>query len=239
MKPGTWRILFALSVLLFASLACDYEYIEPDGPSTTVGNLTCHTNGRRDNLGHPLYACTCNYGDGTDVVTEFDLFYNTGLVEAKICVVTATPAMSSTPSPTVTATITPSQTPTETPTFTAEPLSPILEGNVSVCDMQLGYINLPFVQPVPDLTGKQLVVAFNGSPANCSPAPSNPGILTCSLNNASFPLSISASVDGSDAGNFIFDGASCTSPTSTPERPKERNAPTATPNCNTPDTDGC
>jgi hypothetical protein len=145
----------------------------------------------------------------------------------------------------------PSPTPTITPTFTATPiftatplppgqsiiitpqniliLQPVLAGSVSACDTGLGFINFPLTDPLPDLTGKNLEVIFNGYLVNCTIAGSRNQVLACSLPaDTTFPLNVGTTVDSVQVDNFSFSGATCIKTVPTKERdPNDPNTPVA------------
>ncbi|HCR70411.1 MAG TPA: hypothetical protein DIW23_03115 [Anaerolineae bacterium] len=137
------------------------------------------------------------------------------------------------PTPTITATPVFTATPSETGQEIIIPqpniliLQPVLAGNVSACDTGLGFINFPMSEPIPDLTGKNLEVIFNGYKVNCTIAGSRNQVLSCSLPpDTTFPLQVGTTVDSVQVDSFSFDGAICTKTVPTKEKdPNDPNTP--------------
>ncbi len=93
------------------------------------------------------------------------------------------------------------------PTPTAAPL---LTGQVSSCFLNTSVINFRFVQPPPDLTGKNLSVLIQGQPSQCYVPPGFPGSLSCKLPpNTSFPTGIVVTLDNAVVNSFSFNGVVC------------------------------
>jgi hypothetical protein len=138
------------------------------------------------------------------------------------------------PLPTDLATDAPTETPAtaDLPTEQALPsptagivvpnLPPLLRGDVTMCDVGISLINFRMIEPVPDLTGKQLEVKIADQPTTCSINPVNTSLLTCTIPaGVSFPARVFVSLDGATANDFIYDGLGCAKiatafPTTTP-----------------------
>jgi hypothetical protein len=207
----------------------------PDGFTSTTG-----------------WECSVTCPDGSQTVFELDgkqsapSFYNDPFLEAgdtagflsQYCSPEAMVAANTPEVPT----LTPSPTSTSTaqaaaqeqviiiPTQNLLILPPVLAGGVTACDTGLGFINFPLASPQPDLSGRSVSILLNGNKLNCKVAGSQSQVLGCSLPpGASFPATVSASIDDVQVNNFPFDGAICTNTVPTKETQDSASPATAEP----------
>ena len=108
------------------------------------------------------------------------------------------------------------------------PISPLLTGNVSACDLNRGFINFSLVQPPLDIRAKTLRVKINDVEVRCSVPSVNPNVLSCNLpQGMRLPATVTVFLDEAQVNNFVFSGSSCVQPTSTPK--KDRSSPSVIP----------
>ncbi len=134
------------------------------------------------------------------------------------------PPVSTSPTPSMTPT--PVASPTAQASATAEisptAQSPLLTGQVTMCDTGANLISFRIVEPPPDLTGKTLTVLISELESICAVNPANPSLLTCIIPAAvTFPASVIVSLDGAVVNDFTYDGSGCAEistpmPTTTP-----------------------
>jgi hypothetical protein len=119
---------------------------------------------------------------------------------------TASPASNATASPTLTPTRASSPTADVSPTVQ----SPLLTGDVTLCDETLGLISFRMVETAPDLTDKILTVQLADQELTCAVNPVNTSLLTCDLPSPiTFPARVVVSLDGAVVNDFTFDGIGC------------------------------
>jgi hypothetical protein len=93
---------------------------------------------------------------------------------------------------------------------TSEAQTPLLTGDVPMCDIGGNLMNLRIVQPTPDLTGKTLTVQIADVESTCTVNPVNTSLLSCTIPpGLTFPASIVVTLDGAIVNDFIFDGLGC------------------------------
>jgi len=101
-------------------------------------------------------------------------------------------------------------------------LPPLLRGDVTMCDVAVSLINFRMIEPVPDLTEKDLKVEIANLPSTCFVNPVNTSLLTCSIPpGVTFPARVFVSLDGATVNDFIYNGLGCAKiatafPTTTP-----------------------
>ncbi len=106
------------------------------------------------------------------------------------------------------------------------PLNQTIEG----CDMVAHVLNFAFVQPTPNLTGKQLTVDIQGQPMQCSIPSGMPGTYSCKLPpNVSFPAGIVVKINGQMVDEFPYGGIGCIYAYVTPTRIRPTVAPYSSP----------
>jgi hypothetical protein len=117
---------------------------------------------------------------------------------------------------TVPSTATSTATATVTPSATATPKKisgPMLSGDVTLCDVRNGVINLRIVDGYDMSQVSTLETTIGGYPASCMVNPGNASIYTCDLPaSIIFPAQIVLKGDGSILNDFSFDGSSCIVP---------------------------
>jgi hypothetical protein len=100
--------------------------------------------------------------------------------------------------------------------------SPLLTGQVTMCDTGASLISFRIAQPPPDLTGQTLTAQIADLDSICAVNPTNPALLTCTIPPAvTFPATVVVSLDGAVVSDFIYDGLGCEQlttpmPTTTP-----------------------
>jgi hypothetical protein len=124
-----------------------------------------------------------------------------------------------------------SPTPAESPTLFASPTveassapenpptleSPLLTGEVTMCDGTTDLISFRITQPPPDLTGQTLTAEISGLESTCAVNPVNPSLLTCTIPPAmTFPARVIVSLDGAVVSDFTYDGVGCLGHTPVP-----------------------
>lgn len=233
--------LLAAFFTLFLSMCTIYDH---SGAIISPNGLSCQNRTDYDSLqGEKAATCYYQCPDGSvrrpELPEEFTIsspLYNApkNEVDTQFCqgsaLFTATQSL-----PTDLATDVPTEAPATAapPTEQALPsptteiivvpnLPPLLRGDVTMCDVGIRLINFRMIEPVPDLTGKQLEVKIADQPTTCSINPVNTSLLTCTLPaGVSFPARVFVSLDGATANDFIYDGLGCAKiatafPTTTP-----------------------
>lgn len=88
--------------------------------------------------------------------------------------------------------------------------SPVLRGDVTMCDIAANLINFRMVEPVPDLTGKALEVQIANQPSLCAINPVNTALLTCRIPpSVTFPARVVVRLDGAVVNDFTYNGLGC------------------------------
>lgn len=121
-------------------------------------------------------------------------------------------AASESPTPAATATLEASPTVQASSTPEVAPTSetPLLTGEVTMCDGSTDLISFRIVRPPPDLTGSDLSIQISDAESICSVNPTNPSLLTCTIPpTIVFPARVVVRVDEVVVNDFTFDIASC------------------------------
>ena len=210
--------LFLVFFTLFLTMCRSSTQVEPYRP---IDGLTC----RSGTANEVVCSYTCANGETVDFDTDPSFSATKGDLDRLYCgIVPAT----FTPAPILIASSpTPAETPTETPTLqaaitatetiSASPTSgssgsPLLTGQVTMCDTGSNLISFRLVVPPPDLTGKTLtVVIADQESSGCTVNPTNTSLLTCTIPPAvTFPAQVVVSLDGAVVNDFIHHGIGCT-----------------------------
>lgn len=205
------KLLLAFYALLL-TMCTSSTQVEPSKP---IDGLSCRTSTSN--------RVTCSYTcpDGETVV-DFDedpsLSATKGDLDSLFCGVTPvtfTPAPTlvvSSPTPAETATL--EATATEAITTSTSPAagSPLLTGQVTMCDTGSNLISFRIVTPAPDLTGKTVtVVIADQESSSCTVNATNTSLLTCTIPpSVTFPAQVVVSLDGAVVNDFIHEGIGCT-----------------------------
>jgi hypothetical protein len=115
-----------------------------------------------------------------------------------------TPAASPTleASPTAEASSTPEVAPTSE--------TPLLTGEVTMCDGSTDLVSFRITQPLPDLSGSDLSIQISDAESTCTVNPTNPSLLTCTIPpTIAFPARVVARLDDVVVNDFTFEIASC------------------------------
>jgi hypothetical protein len=100
--------------------------------------------------------------------------------------------------------------------------SPLLRGDVTMCDVAANLINFRMVEPVPDISGKALEVQIADQQSLCAINPVNTSLLTCTIPaSVTFPVRVVVRLDGVVVNDFTYSGLGCAKistpfPTTTP-----------------------
>jgi len=128
--------------------------------------------------------------------------------------VTEPPIALASPSPTgdiaatVSSTAQVSPSPTRGTSVAAQ--TPLLTGGVTMCDLAADLINFRMVEPVPDLTNKELEVQVADRKTSCYINDVNPSLLTCRIpGTVIFPARVVARLDNAVVNDFTYDGGGC------------------------------
>ena len=195
---------------LFVTMCSSSTQVEPLKP---IDGLSCRTSTSNE------VACSYTCPDGETVV-DFDedpsLSATKGDLDRMFCGVvfpTFTPAPTlvvSSPTPAETATLEATATKAVTPSPAAG--SPLLTGQVTMCDTGSNLISFRIVTPAPDLAGKTLtVVIADQESSSCTVNATNTSLLTCALPpSVTFPAQVVVSLDGAVVNDFIHEGIGCT-----------------------------
>ena len=138
-------------------------------------------------------------------------------------VTSTVPPASASPSPSPT--IPPTEDATATVVVPVTAQDPLLEENVSMCDLGGKLINFRLVVPAQGLTFVGLEVQIAEHESICYVNPSNPSLLTCTIpNDISFPAHVVVSLDDAVVNDFLYSGVGCSILT-TPTPAKIRSYP--------------
>jgi hypothetical protein len=124
----------------------------------------------------------------------------------------ATPLVTASPttSPIASATATVQASPVAEISPTAQTRSPLLTGDVTMCDQTTDLISFRIVKPAPDLTDKLVTVQISEEETTCAVNPVNTSLLTCTLPSlVTFPARVVVSLDGAVVNDFPYDGIGC------------------------------
>ncbi|MEO5888338.1 MAG: hypothetical protein ABIQ77_11825 [Anaerolineales bacterium] len=189
-------------------------------PFKPIDGLSC----RGSTANEVVCSYTCPDGE---TVVDFDedpsLSATKGDLDSLYCGVvlpTFTPVatlVASSPTPAETATLQASDAATATATISISPTSgisgsPLLTGQVTMCDTGSNLISFRIVTPAPDLTGKTVtVVIADQESSSCTVNPTNTSLMTCTLPPAvTFPAQVVVSLDGVVVNDFTHEGIGCT-----------------------------
>ena len=79
-----------------------------------------------------------------------------------------------------------------------------------MCDLAVDLINFRMVEPVPDLTGKELSVEIADQRHFCTINQVNTSLLTCTLPaELTLPLRVVVRLNGAVVNDFSYDGGAC------------------------------
>ena len=126
--------------------------------------------------------------------------------------VPATQLVTSSPtaSPIATATTTLQASPVAEISATAQTQSPLLTGDVTMCDQTTDLISFRIVESAPDLADKLVTVQIAEQEITCAVNPVNTSLLTCILpGSVTFPTTVVVSLEGAVVNDFQYDGVGC------------------------------
>ncbi|MCI0556149.1 MAG: hypothetical protein L0287_34845 [Anaerolineae bacterium] len=141
-----------------------------------------------------------------------------GELDSQFCGMTSPPASTIAPVSTSPPLVLLTPSLTLTPTTQASPIpeisptaqSPLLTGNITMCDQNVDLISFRMAEPAPDLTDKVLTVQISEQEISCAVNPVNTSLLTCTLpSRITFPARVLVSLDGAVVNDFIYDGIGC------------------------------
>ena len=120
---------------------------------------------------------------------------------------TATQSLVSTPAtPLATATMEASPTAAISPTAP----TPLLTGEVTMCDQTIDLISFRIAETAPDLTDELVTLQISGQETTCAVNPVNTSLLTCTLpSQLTLPAQVVVSLDGAVVSDFQYDGIGC------------------------------
>ncbi|MDQ3007426.1 MAG: hypothetical protein M3R47_18825 [Chloroflexota bacterium] len=195
---------------LFVTMCSSSTQVEPFKP---IDGLSCGTSTSNG------VACSYTCPDGETVV-DFDedpsLSATKGDLDRLFCGVvfpTFTPVATlvpSSPTPAETATLQASATAAITISPTSG--SPLLTGQVTMCDTGSNLISFRIVTPALDLAGKTVtIVIADQESSSCTVNATNTSLLTCTIPpSVTFPAQVVVSLDGAVVNDFIHEGIGCT-----------------------------
>jgi len=205
--------LFLVFFTLFLTMCRSSTQVEPYRP---IDGLTCQAGTANE----AVCSYTCPNGETVDFDTDPSFSATKGDLDRLYCGIvpaTFTPAptlVASSPTPAETPTLQASITATET--ISVSPTSgssgsPLLTGQVTMCDTGSNLISFRIVTPAPDLTGKILTVVIADQESSCAVNPTNTSLMTCTIPpSVTFPAQVVVSLDGAVVNDFIHDGIGCT-----------------------------
>ena len=226
------KLILVLSAFLL-SMCRSYDQ---NGTVASVNGLSCQNYTdygflKRSERAACFYVCP----DGTvaqpDISENFSdsspLYFATKtILDSKFCgissVPTATQQLASAPA-TPLVTSSPTTSPIATATVQASPVaeisataqtqstpSPLLTGNVTMCDQTTDLISFRIDKSAPDLTDKLVTVQISEQELSCAVNPVNTSLLTCTLpGSVTFPATVVVSLDGAVVNEFQYDGIGC------------------------------
>jgi len=225
--PRKIKLFFALTFSALLLSMC--RFYDAGERVTPINGLSCQA--YTDYFDHGLGSSNgleCYYACPKEVVGPLDYESDPSLSASKedldrtLCRVTAPqltptePPASGSPTPAASATAQASPTASLSPT----PESPLLTGEVTLCDGALHLISFRIAQPAPDLTDAVLTVQIADRESTCAVNEVNPSLLTCTIpRTMAFPATVVVSVDGAVVNEFDYDGQRCINihpPTATP-----------------------
>jgi hypothetical protein len=181
-------------------LSCQ-AYTEYFGEGSVISNgLECY------------YTCPREVAGPLDFETDPSLSTSKEDLDRTLCSATTPQLTATEPVETVSPTPVASATAQASPTTGISPTaqSPLLTGEVTMCDGALNLISFRIVQPPPDLTDKTLTVQIAGLESTCAVNPVNPSLLTCSIpRSMTFPVQVVVHLDGALVNELSFDGVGC------------------------------
>lgn len=120
------------------------------------------------------------------------------------------------PTATISPTVFPVASPTEPASVSPTPgpvvavRTPLLTGEVTMCDLAVNLINFRMKEPIPDLKTKALAVQIAGQDSTCTANAVNPSLLTCTIPVAeTFPARVVVRLDNVIVNDFVYDGLWC------------------------------
>ena len=233
------RPLFALLVLILASLACSSEAPQA---SITKGRVTCNAIGGvpEDRLLWVRLEYSCFCGDSAETTLKRGTVYNDSAeqLESQVCGnIALTDGESIQPTEPPTEELAPAEPPTEEPAPTdppAEPtpVKPFLTGAFTTCNNVAGYVNFTIADDAPAYDPATFKVTFNNYPVSCAPAANNPKVFTCKYPPASYapPAGVQVIIGEELVNEFDFNAGPICDPAPQPNNPN----PTEDPNNTNP-----
>ena len=221
-------IVFTISALLLTMCT----FYDQEGTIISPNGLTCQTftkvGSQQDGQSRSSMlnqGARCSYQCPDGKFTEFEIpegfstssrLYSSSKEElnSQLCSTILQPTSPALMSPT--STLFPTASPTEQDSFAPtietprEVQQPVLTGEVTMCDLAVDLINFRMVEPVPDLSGKDLSVEIAGQHRFCTVNQVNTSLLTCTLPAVmTFPLRVVVRLNGAVVNDFTFDGLGC------------------------------
>ena len=224
-----------LSVISSALLLTMCTFYDQAGTVTASNGLTCQTVTKIGSLQDEQrrfsilgQAARCSYQCPDGRFTEFEIpgkfspssrLYSASKEElnGEFCSASLQPAPTQPPaSLSPTSTVFPTASSTAQTSFTPTLETPVevqqllLTGEVTMCDLAVDLINFRMVEPVPDLTGKELSVEIADQRHFCTINDVNTSLLTCTLPaELTFPLRVVVRLNGAVVNDFSYDGGAC------------------------------
>lgn len=189
------KMFVAFSALLLTMCRSSTQ-VEPFRP---IDGLSCRTSTANE----VVCSYTCPNGETVDFETDPSFSATKGDLDRLFCGI-----------------VPPTFTPAETPTLQASATaaisisptsgSPLLTGQVTMCDTGSNLISFRIVTPAPDLTGKTLTVVIADQESSCAVNPTNTSLMTCTIPpSVTFPAQVVVSLDGTVVNDFTHDGIGC------------------------------
>lgn len=98
--------------------------------------------------------------------------------------------------------------PTVVVTYTSA--SPLLTGQVTMCDTGSNLISFRIATPSPDLAGRTVTVSIADQESSCAVNPTNLSLITCTMPPlVTFPVHVVVSLDGAVVNDFSYNGIGC------------------------------
>jgi hypothetical protein len=219
------KIKLFLALAFSALLLTMCRFYDEGERVTPINGLSCqaYTDYFEQGLGSSK-GLECYYTCPQEVVGPLDFEADPSLSTSKedldrtLCSITAPqftptePSASVSPTPIESATPAASATAQASPTarLSPTPESPLLTGEVTMCDGALHLISFRIAQPAPDLTDAVLTVQIADRESTCTVNPVNPSLLTCTIpRTMAFPATVVVSLDGTVVNEFNYDGVGC------------------------------
>lgn len=210
-----------ISLLVFSALLLTMCRFYDEGERVApINGLSCqqYTDYFRQGLASKGLECYYTCSDRI-IVGPFDLALDPATSKEELDRQFCSTTSQSTPSaaPTEIA-ATPTPTPAASPTARASaaaavsptPASPLLTGDVTMCDQTTDLISFRIAESAPDVTDKNLVVQISELEMPCAVNPVNTSLLTCTLpGSVTFPARVVVSLDDAVVDDFTYDGVGC------------------------------